>query len=166
MPTSLPSKNICAFEGLLFIIIDPAFVWSTAVKDFTASASISTLSRQTSYLALFISNVCLPGFKSVTVSGVVPTSLPSKNIFALDGSLSIMIEPVFIRSTDVKVFSAPTLTSTLSRQTSYLSFITSTSCMPGETACKVSGVVPTSLPSRNILAFAGSLFMLIEPVFI
>ena len=96
MPTSLPSKNIFAFEGLLFIMIDPAFVWSTAVKVFTASASVSMLSRQTLYLAFLISNVCLPGFKSVTVSGEVPTTLPSKYIFALDGSLSIMIDPVFI----------------------------------------------------------------------
>ena len=97
----------------------------------------------------------MPGLRSAMTVGVLPTFLPSTMIIAFAGSLFILTEPTNCISTAVMWFSIAELTSTVSLQISYPSILTSIRCLPGVRSFTSAGVLPTSLPSITIVAFAG-----------
>ena len=100
----------------------------------------------------------------VKLAGVLPTSSPSINTTASDGSLSILAVPVLDSRTAFKAVSFPFLTFIALVHSEYPSNLSSTSCIPIVTDVNESGEVPIFSPSRYIVAPDGLLSILIEPV--
>ena len=165
MPTCFSSINIFAFFGTLLILTEPVLTCSIAVKTFSLPGAIFTLFSQTLYPSFLTSIKCVPCGTDLRFAGVVPISMPSKNILDFVGSLPKMIDPYSVVSSAVidVSFSASIFISL--PHISYPSSLTSIKYFPDCTLFIVSGVVPTLLPSMKIIAFVGSLCIAIEPSF-
>ena len=149
-------------SGLLLMLAEPVFVCNIAVTIVSLPGLTSTLFSQTLYPSMLTSTWCVPCGTDLKLAGVVPTSFPSKNIFADVGSLLKVIVPCVVVSSTFKDVSFSDSTSTSLLHVSYPSSLISKRCLPVFILSKVIGVIPTLLPSMKISACDGLLSIATE----